>query len=138
MRSVGMWSPFATDGLYRIQWYCSQMAVPVKSRRSYESPARREQARTTRRSVLRAAGELFRERGYASTTIGAIAAAAGVSAETVYAAFGSKLALLAELIDVSIAGDDRPVPVLERDWVAALRDEPDPRRRARILARNGR
>ena len=114
------------------------MPAPVKSKRSYDSPARREQARTTRQAVLRAARDLFVERGFAAATIGSIAAAAGVSAETVYAVFGSKRKLLAQLIDVSIAGDDRQVPVLERDWVESMRAEPDPRRRARILARNGR
>lgn len=68
----------------------------------------------------------------------AIAAGAEVSPETVYAAFKSKRSLLSELIDVSIAGDDAPVPILERSWVQELKDEPDPRRRAPILARNGR
>jgi AcrR family transcriptional regulator len=114
------------------------MGAPVKSKRSYESPARREQARSTRRAVLLAAEELFRVRGFAATTVGAIAAAAGVSAETVYQGFGSKRAVLAELIDVSIAGDDQPIPVLEREWVEAMRREPNPRQRARILARGGR
>ncbi len=42
------------------------------------------------------------------------------------------------LIDVSMAGDDALVPILERAWVQDLRDEPDPRRRLQILARNGR
>jgi AcrR family transcriptional regulator len=49
-----------------------------------------------------------------ATTIGAIAARAGVSPETVYAAFGNKRSLLAGLLDVAVAGDDAPVPVLER------------------------
>jgi AcrR family transcriptional regulator len=61
-----------------------------------------------------------------------------VSPETVYSVFGSKRAVLSDLIDVTIAGDDAPVPILERPWVDAMRTEPDPRRRLRILARNGR
>jgi len=42
------------------------------------------------------------------------------------------------VLDVSLAGDDAPVPVLARGWVRELREEPDPRRRLQIVARNGR
>jgi AcrR family transcriptional regulator len=114
------------------------MMENVKPRRAYHSPRRREQARSTRRRVLDAARDSFTQRGYVATTIEAIATRAEVSPETVYAVFGNKRSLLSELIDVSMAGDDAPVPILERAWVQGLRDEPDPRRRLRILARNGR
>jgi AcrR family transcriptional regulator len=114
------------------------MPRTVKPRRPYDSPRRREQARATRRAVLDAARALFIENGYVATTIEAIASRASVSPETIYAAFKNKRAVLSELIDVSMAGDDTPVPVLERAWVHELRNEPDPRRRVRILARNGR
>ena len=107
-------------------------------RRAYHSPRRTEQARATRRAVLDAARRLFVSHGYAATTIEAVAAGAEVSPETVYATFGTKRALLSELIDVTIAGDDVPVPTLERPWVGEMRAEPDPRARLRILARNGR
>ena len=43
-----------------------------------------------------------------------------------------------ELVDVSIAGDVNATPILDRDWVQEMRDEPDPRRRLRMLARQGR
>ncbi len=114
------------------------MAKAVKPRRSYDSPRRRAQARATRRGLLDAARELFIRGGYVATTIEAIAAHAEVSPETVYATFKNKRSLLSELIDVSMAGDDALVPILERAWVQDLRDEPDPRRRLQILARNGR
>lgn len=80
---------------------------------------------------------MFVEQGYAATTIDAIAARAEVSPETVYAAFRNKRSILSRLIDVSIAGDDAAVPILERSWVQDMREEPDPRRRLQILARNG-
>jgi TetR/AcrR family transcriptional regulator, regulator of autoinduction and epiphytic fitness len=112
--------------------------MPRAVKRRYESPRRREQARATRRAVLEAAGDLFTKRGYAATTIDAIAKRAAVSPETVYAAFRSKRSILSQLIDVSIAGDDAPVPILERNWVQEMREEPNPHRRMRILARNGR
>jgi AcrR family transcriptional regulator len=114
------------------------MAKGVKRRRPYDSPRRREQARATRRGLLDAARALFVEGGYVATTIDAIAARAGVSPETVYATFKNKRSLLSELLDVSMAGDDAPVPILERAWVQDMRDEPDPQRRLQILARNGR
>ena len=68
----------------------------------------------------------------------AIAARARISPATVYATFTNKRSLLAALVDVSIAGDDAPVPILDRPWVQEMRDEPDLRRRVELLARNGR
>jgi AcrR family transcriptional regulator len=44
----------------------------------------------------------------------------------VYRLFSSKLGILKALLDVSIAGDDRALPVLDRPEVAALFAEPDP------------
>ena len=114
------------------------MSRGAKNRRSYDSTRRQEQARATRRSILDAAQELFVEGGYVVTTIEAIAAHARASPETVYATFKNKRSLLSELIDVSMAGDDAPVPILERPWVREMRDEPDLVKRLQALARNGR
>ena len=74
------------------------MPEDVKRRRPYRSERRREQAEETRERVLDAAAGLFGERGFESTTISAIAQAAGVSPETVYGRFGNKRALLGELV----------------------------------------
>ena len=60
------------------------MNRPVKTPRRYDSSARREQARATRRQVLAAATALFLERGYAATTMADVAARAGVVVQTVY------------------------------------------------------
>lgn len=114
------------------------MRAGVKRRRAYDSPLRQEQARATRGAILQAAGDLFRERGYVATTMLAIAARARISPATVYTAFSNKRSLLSALVDVSIVGDDAPVPILDRPWVHELRDEPDLHRRIAILARNGR
>jgi AcrR family transcriptional regulator len=67
-------------------------------------------------AVLRAARELFIARGYPATTIEEIAGRAGVSKPTVFAAVGSKQAILKQLRDIAVAGDDEPVPVAERPW----------------------
>jgi len=83
-------------------------------RRLYRSERRREQAEETRVRVLDAAGALFEERGYDGASIAAIAAAAGVSQETVYSRFGNKRALFGELVARAVRGvDPRPVPLQE-------------------------
>ncbi|MDQ3987169.1 MAG: TetR/AcrR family transcriptional regulator, partial [Actinomycetota bacterium] len=57
-----------------------------------------------RREILEAATELFRDRGFESTTVQAVAAAAGVAAGTVYLYFPSKEAILAALEEDFEAG----------------------------------
>lgn len=114
------------------------MTGSVKPARTPDYPRRRERARATRIRVLDAARALFIERGYVATTIDAIAERADVSSETIYSTFGNKRSLLTQLVDVSIAGDVNATPILERDWAQEMRDEPDPRRRLRMLAGQGR
>jgi AcrR family transcriptional regulator len=114
------------------------MGASVKGRRAYNSPRRQEQARATRAAILEAARELFIERGFVATTMQAIAARARISPATLYTAFTNKRSLLPALVDQSIAGDDAPVPMLDRPWVHELRAEPALQRRIAILARNGR
>jgi AcrR family transcriptional regulator len=99
------------------------MAEVVK--RSYDSSRRKEQARQTRRAVLKAAHDLFVEKGYGQTTIADIARAAGVSQETIYATFKNKATLLHQVWDVTIGGDDDEVVFHERPEVKAIRSEPD-------------
>jgi AcrR family transcriptional regulator len=82
--------------------------------RPYRSARRQGQARRTRQRILDAAAAEFSARGYAATTVAAIAAAAGVSVPTIEQIFRAKANLLKAAIDVAIAGDDEPVPVLQR------------------------
>jgi AcrR family transcriptional regulator len=77
---------------------------------------RAEGAARTRQAIVSSATELFIECGYAATSLADIASAAGVSRPTVFAAFGSKAALLRQVLDQALAGDDAPVPVAERPW----------------------
>src|SRR5713101_3204817 len=60
----------------------------------------------TRRRVAVAAADLFSQRGYEGTSMQAIAEAAGVHPQTVYLAFGTKAAVLAEAAAYIAAGDD--------------------------------
>ena len=95
-------------------------------KRSYESPARARQARETRAAILRAAADLFTEQGYARTSVAAVAERAGVTAQTIYNAVGSKPALLKAAYDQALAGDDEPLSLAERPQVKAMRALEDP------------
>jgi TetR/AcrR family transcriptional regulator, regulator of autoinduction and epiphytic fitness len=102
--------------------------------RKYVSSRRQAQARQTRRAILDAAERLFVERGYAASTLAAVAAEAGVATQTVYAVFGNKRQLLSDLVDVRIAGDDEPVALAERPFVARIRAAGDPYARLAVYA----
>lgn len=119
--------------------------VPEKvkpSRRRYHSPLRADQAEQTRRRVLEAAFRLFVERGYAGTTITAVAKEAGVSPETIYLSLGGKRGLLEGAIELAIAGEDEP-PTQPDPWWAMVSQLPSAGERlekmveysCRILAR---
>ena len=95
---------------------------------------RAERARRTRRRIIDAAAALFLERGYAGATVRAIAEAAGVAVPTVELGFGTKARLLKAAIDVAIAGDDEPVPVLDRAWAEAARRAAHPAELLEIAA----
>lgn len=66
---------------------------------------------------------LFLSEGYATTTINAIAREADVSPQTIYSQFGTKAAIVKELLDVSIVGDEEPVPVADRPWFIRIFDD---------------
>lgn len=104
-------------------------------KRSYDNSGREAAARETRRAVVSAARDLFVEKGYAATTLAEIARVAGVSVQTVYAQFGSKVALVKQVLDEAIAGDDEPVPIRDRPEIAAQLAETDPHTRIRMHAR---
>jgi AcrR family transcriptional regulator len=114
------------------------MPEGVKPRRRYDSPRRREQAAATRREILEAAQRLFERHGYTATSMGAIAAEAGVALKTVYVAFESKRGVLLALWHLRLRGDQEPVPVGERPWFREVVDEPDPEGQLRLNARNSR
>jgi AcrR family transcriptional regulator len=110
------------------------MKVSQEVKRSYQSALRGAQAQSTRAAVIAAAGRLFTEQGYASTSIDEIAAAAGVSRATVFTSVGGKATLLKTALDVAIVGDDEPVPLPERPRSKAIRAESDPRKYLALYA----
>jgi AcrR family transcriptional regulator len=90
-------------------------------KRKYDASRRRQAAERTRAAVLRAARDLFTSRGYASTSVAAIARAAGVSVDTLYAAVGRKPQLLLAVHDMELAEGDTPVEAEQRDYVRRVR-----------------
>ena len=101
--------------------------MPDAVKRDYRSDLRSAQAQETRRSIVSAATRLFVEDGYGSTTIAAVAEAAGVSRKTVFTAVGGKLDLLKLALDWSIAGDDQAVALSDRAAIRELMEQSDPR-----------
>lgn len=106
----------------------------VKPRRPYDSSLRKQQAGQTKMRILDAAQRLFAERGYAASTVEAIASSAGVAVDTVYATFGSKREVLKSLLDVRVGGDDAPIDLLDRPGPQAVRAERDQRRQLSVFA----
>jgi AcrR family transcriptional regulator len=97
-------------------------------KRPYRSTLRRQQAQSTRLSIIEAAARLFIAQGYVATSMDEIATAAGVGRATVFASVGGKAAILKAAYDVAIVGDDEPIPLPQRSWAIAVRNEPDPGR----------
>jgi AcrR family transcriptional regulator len=88
--------------------------------RSYDSTGRLAAAEERRRRVVEVARELFLTDGYGPTSIATIAEAAGVSAPTVYAVFGSKAGILHAVVDVAVAGDFEEGLVRDREEVTTV------------------
>lgn len=111
--------------------------MPKKSpgKRKYRSPTREAQARQTRLRILQAARQLFAERGYAGTSMQAIATQADVGMQTIYAIFKSKPRLLVALFNaVSAPPGEENVPVPERAIPQAVGRERDQRKQLRMFA----
>jgi AcrR family transcriptional regulator len=98
-----------------------------EGKRPYHSRARQRQAEETRQRILSAARELLASRGYAGTTLESIAEAAEVSPKTVSAVFGSKRAILAEVVNPN-AFDTHVQQLL-----GELRTTPDSGRRVSLV-----
>ena len=104
-----------------------------RPRRAYRSDTRREGAERTRQRILDAAERCFLERGFASTTVAAIADVAGTAAETVYAAFGTKAQLLETLVRRAARGTSE-TEVLDQPTALAVREAPDRETALRLFA----
>jgi AcrR family transcriptional regulator len=78
-------------------------SISNKGSRGYRSELREQQAEQTRSRVVAVAAQLFAAEGYARTTLAKIAAAAGVSIETVQGQ-GPKAALMIAAVEYAAFG----------------------------------
>lgn len=101
----------------------SPVAATVKRPRAYDASRRQERARRQYEAALAAARARFLDHGFAATTVESIAAAARVSAATIYKSYGGKAGLVRALCQRALAGAG-PVPAEERS--NALRSLSDP------------
>src|ERR1700678_2618821 len=94
--------------------------------RPYDASSRLESAARNRAAVLASCRELLFRDGYHRMTVRSVAEQAGVSAETIYKAFGGKPGLVKALWDVTLAGDDQPVAIDDRPQMQEVRSAADP------------
>ncbi|MHA7721760.1 TetR/AcrR family transcriptional regulator [Mycobacterium sp. ML4] len=96
-----------------------------RPRRTYDNSRRKADAEARQHRIVTAATTLFVEQGFAATSIDQIAAAADVSPQTVYAAYGSKAGVLSRAIEVALVGDYGPEPLADRlPLLADISSEP--------------
>jgi AcrR family transcriptional regulator len=102
--------------------------------RTYDSSARIESAARTRTSIVQTAQDLLLRGGYPAMTVASLAAAAGVSPQTVYNSVGGKAAVVKAVYDQMMAGDDVEVAMSDRAEFHALFEVGDVRAFARAYA----
>src|SRR5260370_42049358 len=105
-----------------------QTSEPRTGKRAYHSRVRQRHAEETRQRILEAARSQFESYGYAVTTLEAIAEVADVSPKTIAAVFGSKRALLAEVIN------PEAFSTLVQQLIEELRATEDSSRRLSLVA----
>ena len=98
------------------------MPAPASARRARSEPVPKREA------ILRAATDVFAERGYFNAQVADVARAAGVAAGTVYLYFRSK-------DDVLVSIFERTMREALAEGRAAVAETPDPRQRLSKLAR---
>lgn len=105
-------------------------ATPPKAKRG-------RRGNDTRRRIEQAAAGLFSEHGYTGTSIQAVADAAGVHAQTIYQAYGTKAALLGAVGARLVAGEEDPAShPSERAWARRIQTEPSPARKIELYVQH--
>ena len=103
-------------------------------KRTYRSGLRATQADATRRAIIAAAGVVCRAGGWPGATIAAIAKEAGVSKETIHAVFGTKVAVIGEMVKANVAEAAPGEHFLDQDRPKAISATVDPDRRIELWA----
>ncbi len=101
--------------------------------KGHKRTRRADKAQQTHQRIIDAATRLFLDRGYVPTTIEAIAQAADVAVETVYARFGTKTNLMVAVKDAAVT-ERGQIPLHQRPELAALAAEPSQRQQLAIAA----
>ncbi|MFS0912342.1 TetR/AcrR family transcriptional regulator [Microbacterium sp. 179-I 3D2 NHS] len=104
--------------------------IPENDSRSRQKRVGDALRHDTRNRVLEAAEIEFTANGYIATTVTRLAAAAGVSVQTLYSAWGSKRALLRGYMERTLAGG----AASPEDAAARFTDDLTPRQRLEELA----
>ncbi len=107
-----------------------------KKRRPYDASRRQRRAVESREHVLDVARRLFAERGYAETTMEAMATEGEIAVPTLYAAFQSKRGVLSALLNRLVSGEPGEPPILQSAGARTVLAEPDPRRALALFARD--
>lgn len=85
----------------------------------------RRSAVENRARTIAEAATLFATAGFAGTTMEAVAAASGMSVQSIYFNFRNKATLLQAALDAAALGAVHPSPPMESDWYRAAAAEPD-------------
>ena len=101
----------------------------MEKKRIYSSETRDAKAAQTRSQILKAAKQLFQNKGFDRVTIDMLAKAAGVSMPTIYAVFKSKRGVLQSLIDDALPSEQFT------ELVDGSMNEQSPRKRLNITAK---
>jgi AcrR family transcriptional regulator len=80
-----------------------------------KSHAPKPDSPTTRGRIIKAAGQLFRDQGYARTTTRTIAAAAGITEITLFRHFGTKANLFSAVVETYTGGDSLAQAIESQD-----------------------
>lgn len=99
----------------------------VTRERPYHSKLREEQAEETRLRIRASARRLFEARGFAGATVTEIAADAGVSPQTVYAAFGGKGGIVGSMLE------ELEQSIGMEAWIDRMVREPNPETQLRLF-----
>ena len=113
------------------------MADPVKPRRRYESPRRREQAAATRAQILEAAQRLFERDGYVADHDGRDGRRGRRGAQDRVPRLRHEARAAPRDLGPAAARPGRS-PVADLPWYREVLEEPDPVRQLRLNARNSR
>jgi AcrR family transcriptional regulator len=106
------------------------------ARRRYDNSERSRRAGETTDRVLRTALRLLLADGYQAMTVASLAAAAGVSPQTVYNSVGGKAAVVKGVYDTLLGAGTSPEPMSARREFRAISQEDDPERMLRAYARH--